>query len=250
MAFFRTVPLSISISMSKYNGVVYLIPVPLAEDALHTLPEQVRELSCMLRYFFVENIRTARRHLKRLDKSVDIDAIEFAEMNNQVAPDMQLLERWLKEGKEIGVMSEAGCPGMADPGTAIAAKAQQLGCKVIPLIGPSSFLLALMASGFSGQHFRFAGYLPVKEPHHSKAIRELEILSAERKETQIFIETPYRNNQLLKDLIRLCRKNTLLCIAADITAAEEYIVTRSIEEWSRNPPDLHKRPVIFLLMAG
>lgn len=230
-------------------GKLYFIPVPLAEEALHTIPESVKELSCKLKYFFAENIRTARRYLKSIDKSVDIDSIQFAEINNQVEPDLRLLKEWLRAGHEVGMMSEAGCPGMADPGSVLAATAQEMGALVIPLTGPSSVLLALMASGFNGQGFRFAGYLPVKEPMRSKAIKELEQLSAQRKETQIFIETPYRNNQLFQEVTRQCKHTTKLCIAADITGAQEFIRTKNIGEWSKEAPELHKRPVIFLLMA-
>lgn len=239
--------------MSSYPdpgpGKLYFIPVPLAPDAAHTIPESVKTLSCRLKYYFVENVRTARRYLKSLDKSVDIDSIQFSEVNNQAEPDLALLREWLKAGHEVGMMSEAGCPGVADPGSALAAAAHEAGALVIPQTGPSSVLLALMASGFNGQGFRFAGYLPVKDLMRSKAIKELEQLSAQRRETQIFIETPYRNNQLLQEVLRLCKHTTRLCIAADITGTNEFIRTRSIGEWLKAVPDLHKRPVIFLLMA-
>lgn len=230
-------------------GKIYFIPVPLAEQALHTIPENVKELSCRLKYFFVENIRTARRYLKSIDRTVDIDTIQFSEINSQTPPDLGLLRSWLKAGHEIGVMSEAGCPGVADPGSVLAAEAQQMGAQVVPLTGPSSVLLALMASGFNGQGFRFAGYLPVKDPMRSKAIKELEQLSAQRNETQIFIETPYRNNQMLQEILRLCKHTSQLCIAADITGEQEFIRTKSIAQWIQETPDLHKKPVIFLLMA-
>jgi 16S rRNA (cytidine1402-2'-O)-methyltransferase len=234
---------------TKGLGKLYMIPVPLAELALHTLPETVKQLSCAIKYYFVENIRTARRHLKSIDKSVDIDAIQFSEINSQTAPDLSLLRKWLKAGYDVGMMSEAGCPGVADPGSTLAAAAQEIGAAVVPLTGPSSILLALMASGFNGQGFRFAGYLPVKEPMRSKAIRELEAISAERNETQIFIETPYRNNQLFQDVMRLCKPSSKLCIAADITSEKEFIKTKTVAEWSKQVPELHKKPVIFLLMA-
>jgi 16S rRNA (cytidine1402-2'-O)-methyltransferase len=234
---------------SEVAGTLYFIPVPLAEQALHTIPEDVKALSCRLTYFFVENIRTARRYLKSIDRSVDIDSIQFSEINNQTEPNLNLLRTWLKAGHEVGMMSEAGCPGMADPGSVLAAEAQKMGARVVPLTGPSSVLLALMASGFNGQGFRFAGYLPVKDPMRSKAIKELEQASAQRNETQIFIETPYRNNQMLQEVLRLCKHTTQLCIAVDITGAEESIRTRSIAQWLKETPDLHKKPVIFLLMA-
>lgn len=235
---------------AKGTGKLYMIPVPLAENTLATLPETVKQLSCTIKYYFVENIRTARRHLKSIDKSVDIDAIQFSEINSQTPPDLTLLHKWLKAGHDVGMMSEAGCPGVADPGSALAAAAQEIGASVVPLTGPSSILLALMASGFNGQGFRFAGYLPVKEPMRSKAIRELESISAERNETQIFIETPYRNNQLFQDVMRLCKPSSKLCIAADITGEQEFIKTRTVAAWTKQVPELHKKPVIFLLMAS
>jgi 16S rRNA (cytidine1402-2'-O)-methyltransferase len=235
--------------MANTIGKLYLIPVPLTENALETIPEHVKTLSCSLKYFFVENVRTARRYLKSIDKSVDIDAIQFQEINSQTQPDLNVFRKWLKEGNDVGMMSEAGCPGMADPGSDLAAIAQEVGATVIPLVGPSSVLLALMASGFNGQGFRFAGYLPIKEPNRGKAIKELETISAERKETQLFIETPYRNNQMLKDIVRLCKQHTKLCIASDITGEKEFIKTKTVGDWAKEMPDLHKRPTIFLLMA-
>lgn len=231
-------------------GKLYLIPVPLAEDALHTIPEAVKELSCRLKHYFAENIRTTRRYLKSIDKSVVIDEILFSEINNQQQPDKALLRQWLQAGHDVGVMSEAGCPGMADPGSELAAVAHEIGADVVPLTGPSSLLLALMASGFNGQGFRFAGYLPVKEPMRGKAIKELEALSRERNETQIFIETPYRNNQMMQDIVRHCRHTTKVCVAADITGATEWIRTLAVGAWSKAMPELHKRPTIFLVHAS
>jgi len=230
-------------------GNLYLIPVPLSENGLDTIPGAVKQQSAGLRYFFVENIRTARRYLKSIDRDIPIEDIQFAEINNQVAPDIQLLERWLKDGQNVGIMSEAGCPAMADPGNVLVRKAHELNAKVIPLTGPSSVLLALMASGFNGQGFRFNGYLPVKEPLRSKAIKELEQVSAARNETQIFIETPYRNNQLLQELLRTCRHTTRICIASDITGSKEMIKTLPVADWKKQAPDLHKIPSVFLLMA-
>lgn len=236
-------------SEKKPLGTLYLIPIPLAEHALTTIPETVKELSCSLNYFFVENIRTTRRYLKSINPSVDIDAICFSEINTRTPADTALLTQWLQAGYKVGVMSEAGCPGVADPGSVLAAKAQELGAPVVPLVGPSSILLALMASGFNGQGFRFNGYLPVKEPLRGQSIKAMEATASERKETQIFIETPYRNNQLLQDLLRHCRSNTLICVAADITDATEWIQTKTVVEWKKLLPELHKRPCIFLMMV-
>lgn len=228
---------------------LYLIPVPLAEEALLTIPEEVKRIATSITHYFVENIRTSRRYLKSIDKDVNIDAIYFSEINNQSEPDLALLTEWINQQQNIGVMSEAGCPGIADPGSILVAKAQALNAVVIPLSGPSSILLALMASGFNGQSFRFVGYLPVKEPARSKAIKELENISAQKNETQIFIETPYRNNQLLQELIKHCKPNTLLCIAANVTAQNEMIKTKLVKEWAKQKIELHKQPVIFLMMG-
>lgn len=230
-------------------GKLYLIPIPLAENALHTIPAAVQELSCSLQYYFVENIRTTRRYLKSIDKAIVIDDIQFSEINAQNKPDMALLTKWLKAGHNVGVMSEAGCPGIADPGSELAAKAHEIGAAVVPLTGPSSILLALMASGFNGQGFRFAGYLPVKEPMRGKALKDLEATSKDRNETQIFIETPYRNNQMMQDIVRHCRHSTMACVAADITSETAFIRTLPIGAWAKQMPELHKKPAIFLLHA-
>jgi 16S rRNA (cytidine1402-2'-O)-methyltransferase len=228
-------------------GKLFLLPVPLTENALNTIPEQVQQQSIAMKYFFVENVRTARRYLKLIDKNVDIDAIQFSEVNNQTKADLALLEQWLKAGYDIGIMSEAGCPAMADPGSDLVAHAQKLGATVVPLVGPSSVLLALMASGFNGQSFRFVGYLPVKEPMRGKAIKEMEAESAQRNETQIFIETPYRNNAMMQDLIRHCQKNTKICVAVDLTSEMESVRTQTASAWTKQLPELHKRPAIFLI---
>lgn len=226
---------------------LYLIPVPIAEEATDCIPEEVKRLTCSIRHFFVENVRTARRYLKRLNKDTDVDTITFSEINQHQEPDLALLREWIQQKHSIGIMSEAGCPGIADPGSILAAEAHRLGAIVKPLTGPSSILLALMASGFSGQHFRFNGYLPVKEPQRGKAIKELETICTQKNETQIFIETPYRNNQLLQDILKHCHPKTRLCIAANITSAHEMIKTKSLAEWKKQTPDLHKQTVIFLM---
>ncbi len=231
-------------------GQLMLIPVPLATEQINTIPEAVRQRACTLKYYFVENLRTARRFLKAFDKNVDIDAIQFSEINKQSQTDTHLLKQWLKAGFDVGVMSEAGCPGVADPGSELVAVAQELGASVMPYVGPSSILLALMASGFNGQSFRFVGYLPVKEPQRSKIIKELEQLAQKNKETQIFIETPYRNNVLVEELIKHCHPHqTKLCIAVDITAPEQMIQTKTLAQWAKSKPDIHKRPAIFLIHA-
>lgn len=229
-------------------GTLYLIPVPLAADQLNTIPQEVQQKACSLKYYFVENIRTARRFLKAFDASVDIDSISFSEVNKQNEADIKQLKEWLKAGHEIGVMSEAGCPGIADPGSDLVAAAQSVSAKVIPFVGPSSIFLSLMGSGFNGQSFRFVGYLPVKDPQRSKAIKDLERIAHQHNETQIFIETPYRNNALIEDLIKhLQSHKTKLCIAVDITAPEQMLLTKTLAEWNSAKPDIHKRPAIFLI---
>lgn len=230
-------------------GVLYLIPVPLAPQTIHFLPSVVLEKAPQIKYYFVEQLRTARRFLKEMNKETDIDSIQFSEMNQHQAPDTALLLQWLEKGFEVGVMSEAGCPGVADPGSVLVAKAHELGARVVPFPGPNSMLLALMASGFNGQCYRFVGYLPVKQPERHVAIKEMERCSAQRGETQIFMETPYRNNQLFQELLSQCKDQTMLGVGADITAAAEFIQTKTIRAWRNAPPDLHKRPVVFTLMA-
>lgn len=234
------------------RGTLYLLPIPIAEGQLNTIPDEVKQLTVGLKHFFVENVRTARRYLKQLDKSIHIDGILFSEINHRNPADLQLLEEWLEAGHDIGVMSEAGCPGIADPGSVLAGKAQALGARVDPQVGPSSIFLALMGSGFNGQSFRFGGYLPVKNPLRQKALRQMEDWSVQRDETQIFIETPYRNMQLIEDLIQNCKGTTRLCIAANMTAADQLIKTLTLTEWKKHYKllDLQKTPCIFLVYAG
>lgn len=231
------------------SGILYMIPVPIAENGTQTLSPEIALHCRRIRHFFVEHIREARRFLKTVDKDIDIDACSFSEMNEHQVPDIALLLRWLREGIEIGIISDAGCPGIADPGAILAEAAQQKGFRVVPLVGPSSLLLALMASGMNGQSFAFIGYLPVKDPGRAKRIKELENRSQVEQQTQLFIETPYRNNALLKDLIKNCKPGTRLCIALDITGPNERIKTKSIAEWEKENPELPKQPGIFLLQA-
>jgi len=230
-------------------GKVYLIPTVLSPDALHTIPAYITAAVQPLRFFFVENERTARRFLKALDRNINIDALQLHLMHENHPPDTALAKKLLLEGNDIGIMSEAGCPAIADPGHLVVQVAHKINAQVIPMVGPNSILLALMASGMNGQNFQFIGYLPVKPPERIKAIRELEALSLKKDQTQIFIETPYRNNPLLKDILANCKDQTLLCIAVDLTGPEEYIHTKTIKEWKAALPELHKRPAIFLIHA-
>lgn len=230
-------------------GKLYLIPIPIAENALHTLSAEVSTVTQTLQYYFVENIRTARRFLRTLHPSIIIDDLHFSEIDKHNGPDMATLTDWLKKGYDVGVMSEAGCPGIADPGSVLVKKAHELNVESIPLTGPNSIVLALMASGLNGQSFAFHGYLPLKEPARSNRIKELEQLSGKEKQTQIFIETPYRNNAMLDELLKHCKANTQLCIAQNITATDAYIKTKSILQWKQNKPELAKQPAVFVLLA-
>lgn len=230
-------------------GSLYLIPVPLAENAVHTLSPEIFTHCKRIKYFFVENLREARRFLKLIDKDINIDELNFSETNRNTNLDISLLQKLLRQGIDVGVLSDAGCPGIADPGAELASAAQEMGANVKPLTGPSSILLALMASGLNGQNFAFNGYLPVKEPERGKKIKALELQSAKENQTQIFIETPYRNNAILHDLLRHCGPKTKLCVAINICAADENITTRSIENWRKTTVELPKQPAIFLVLS-
>lgn len=229
---------------------LYLIPVPLGETPVdQVLPEYNREIILKIRHFIVENERTARRFLKKTDASINIDELTFYLLNRHTSP--QVLSDYLKpamDGNPVGIISEAGCPAIADPGADVVAMAQQKNIRVVPLVGPSSILMALMASGFNGQNFAFHGYLPIDADQRTKAIKQYEQRIYSEDQTQLFIETPYRNEKLVEDFIRTCKPSTKLCIAADITCETEYIKTRSIAEWKRQAaPDLSKRPCLFLI---
>jgi len=231
------------------SGKVYLIPTVLYEDALETIPAYLLDAVKDCSVFFVENEKTARRFLKKIWREMVIDDYQwFAIHKAEDAVKAQFLQA-LKAGKHIGIISEAGCPGVADPGQILVEAAQQAGVVVKPLVGPSSILLALMASGMNGQCFQFHGYLPIDSLERRKKIRELEADSQKRNCTQLFIETPYRNNPLIKDILDSCREETRLCIAVDITAPSENIRTRSVKSWKQQIPDIHKRLAIFLLQA-
>lgn len=233
--------------------VVYLIPSVLADEGLNAIPSYVTDAIRDCRVFFAENERTTRRFFKQLWKTclpgqdIVIDDYEWHTISDDSAG---ILRSRLREGKNVGIISEAGLPGVADPGQSLVAAAQEMDVTVRPLSGPSSILLALMASGMNGQQFQFNGYLPIDQQQRAKSIKDLETESAKKNCTQIFIETPYRNNQLTETLLKTCNPSTRLCIAAGITGKEEWIKTKSIAEWLKNIPDIHKRPAIFLLYAG
>lgn len=227
-------------------ATVYLIPSMLHEEGMQSIPSYITAIVKQCQVFFVENERTARRYLKILAKELIIDDYEWFKMEtNEEASDA--FRKKIKEGKAIGIISEAGCPGIADPGQQLIAIAHEMNVEVKPLVGPNSILLALMASGLNGQQFRFAGYLPIRDNERNKAIKDLETDSVKRNSTQIFIETPYRNNQMMEALCKNCNPSTKLCVAVDLTGQNEWIKTKTIAEWQKNRPDIHKRPAIFLL---
>lgn len=230
-------------------ATVYLIPTVLYEGATDCLPAYLLHAVKQCSVFFVENERTARRYLKLLWKEMVIDDYEWHSMKEITPEVVAAFQQKLKEEKTIGIISEAGCPGVADPGQALVYIAQQKGIVVKPLVGPNSILLALMASGMNGQRCQFVGYLPIEISDRAKNIKALEAESKQKACTQIFIETPYRNNQLLETLVKTCHPQTQICIAADLTGKEEMVQTKTVQQWKGNLPQLHKRPVIFLIYS-
>lgn len=231
-------------------STVYLIPSFLDESANDSLSPAVLNAVKQCQIFFVEDARTARRFLKSIWKEMVIDDYEWELANKDNVNDPSLIasfQKAIRSGKKIGIISEAGCPGVADPGQALVHLAHKEKARVIPIVGPSSILLAIMACGMSGQQFRFLGYLPIDRVQRSKAIREMEQEAQRKQCTQVFMETPYRNNQMLEALMETCQPNTLLGIAANITGSNEFIRTATIAEWKKKLPDLHKQPVIFTL---
>lgn len=229
-----------------------MIPVPISDGHVtDVLPQRNLEIVKELDYFIVENIRTARRFLKKMDPSADISSKTFYELNEHT-PENEIngYLQPLRVGKAVGVMSEAGCPGVADPGASVVALAQAEGFKIVPLVGPSSILLALMASGLNGQRFSFRGYLPVDNSEREKSIKNLETESRKNDMTQIFIETPYRNMKMMESLVKNLQRDTLLCVASHITSPDESIITKRVEEWKAQGFTLAKVPTIFLFYAG
>lgn len=232
----------------KIETALYLIPVAISDTPLiDVLPLGNSEIIKEIRYFIVENIRTARRFLKKIDPSIDIGELTFYELNGHTDPrEVSSFLEPLRNGMPVGVMSEAGCPGIADPGALAVFAAQKEGMSVIPLVGPSSIILSLMASGLNGQNFTFHGYLPVEDKEREKKIRDLEQISIKYGMTHIFIETPYRNGKMAQSLIQILHPETFLCIAKNITSAEESIKTKTVREWRKIKPKMEKVPTIFL----
>lgn len=228
---------------------LYLIPTSLGETTFDSiLPANNTTVVNNLKYFIVEDVRTARRFLKKTNPDIDIDTLTFFILNQHTSPEeISDFLKPMSSGNDMGVLSEAGCPAIADPGADVVAIAQKSNFKVVPLVGPSSILLSLMASGFNGQSFAFVGYLPIQPEDRSKALKKLESRVYSESQSQIFIETPYRNMKMLEQILKTCQPTTRLCIAVDITLETEFIKTKTVKEWKTQLPELNKRPCIFLL---
>lgn len=234
-------------------ATLYLIPVTLGETPLEqVLPSYNKEVILSVKHFIVEEVRTARRFLKQVDRNINIDDLTFYPMGKHA--DASLFSKYLdvlRKGEDMGIISEAGCPAVADPGADVVAIAQREGLHVVPLVGPSSILLAVMGSGFNGQSFAFHGYLPINPGERSKRLKQLEARSASEHQTQLFIETPYRNHKMIADILSTCSPRTRLCIASGLTTEQEYLRSQTIKEWKQmSLPDLKKIPTIFAIYAG
>lgn len=233
--------------MEIKKGEVHLIPIALADEGYTHLPVLIKERINVCEIFFAENIRTARRAFKKIDKEFDIDARTWFEIGNKEEVHLKEFKAFLQTGKIVGIVSESGCPGIADPGQQLVAAAQNDGFIVHPITGPNSILLALMASGLNGQHFEFLGYLPITPGERDKKIKDLERKSKAESCTMIFIETPYRNNQMFQSLVNGLHQETKLCIAYHLTSNEEWIKTKTVAEWKKQVVELPKQPAIFLI---
>lgn len=231
------------------QSLIFLVPSVLEESVTETIPPYIIDAVKKCRVIFAENERTARRFLKSICKEIVIDDYEWFTIHKAEVDVLAAFRQKIKDGKNIAIISEAGCPGIADPGQILIAAAQDMGATIKPLVGPSSILLALMASGMNGQQFEFVGYLPIDNLERTKAITALEMSSQKKNSTQIFIETPYRNNQLIEILLKTCKPSTKLCIAAELTGPNEFIKTKTIADWRKEKTDFHKKPVIFLLQS-
>lgn len=238
--------------MNSTQGKLYLIPTTLGDnEPLEVLPMSVKKVIELTNTFIVENEKTARRFIKKISSGKSQATLEMFHLNKftDASELPEFLEPCLK-GTNIGLLSEAGCPGVADPGADIVKLAHQKNIKVVPLVGPSSILMAMMSSGMNGQSFAFNGYLPIDKGERKKEIKRLERLSFEQNQSQLFIETPYRNNKMIEDLSNSLEKHTNICVACDITLPSEFIKTQTAMEWKKNKVDLHKRPTIFIIHKG
>jgi 16S rRNA (cytidine1402-2'-O)-methyltransferase len=235
--------------MEKKAGKLYLIPSSLGENTTHTIPQYVIDIVHTLDIFIAERAKTARHFLKALKTPVPFPEMTFYELNKKTeAGETFSFLKDAIDGKNVGLLSEAGCPGVADPGEVIVKMAHEKGIEVVPFVGPSSILLAMMASGLNGQNFAFVGYLGVKKEDRIQDLKRLEQLAIRHRQTQIFIETPYRNMSLIEDMLQTLHSNTRICIAAELTLPTEFIKTKTVDAWKKTKlPDLHKKPVIFLI---
>lgn len=233
------------------KGTLYLLPTPLSEGELSDcLTQKELDIIAGLDCFVVEELRTARRFLSAAGKRGQVESLELHELNEHTTPEqLSRLAAIFEGGRNVGLLSEAGLPAVADPGAALVEICHTKGIRVVPLVGPSSLMMALMASGLNGQSFAFRGYLPAKTPERKKALQEIEKLSARLHQSQLFIETPYRNDAMLTDILDCCNGNTKLCIAVNITAPDEDIRTLSVAQWKKNKPTIGKRPCVFILLA-
>jgi len=233
----------------QYSGKLYLIPTTLGTSKVtDVLPESIKGIIEKVDHYIVENEKTARKSIKDVFPEKSQTSLNLNTLNKFTDP--SLLSSFLdpcKDGLDVGLLSEAGCPGIADPGAEIVGLAHDMRIQVIPLVGPSSILLAMMGSGMNGQSFAFHGYLPIDKKERKQELKLLERLSSERNQAQLFIETPYRNNNLLEDLIQILNPATKVCVACDLTLDTEYIITKSVLDWSKTKVDLHKRPTMFIL---
>ena len=233
------------------KGKLYLIPSPLGDyDPDVVIPAPTLDLLQRIGCYVVEEVRTARRYLSRAGLKGHIQELEFHELNEHTsAADVERLVALFEDGRDVGLISEAGLPAVADPGAALVALCHRHGIEVVPQVGPSSLMMALMASGLNGQSFTFCGYLPAKTEERRSAIKSIEKISQSKRQTQIFIETPYRNDAMFSDLLQSCRPSTSICIAADITMPDEFIRTKTVAEWKKENPIIGKRPCVFLMLA-
>ena len=233
----------------KAAGKLYLIPTTLGEgDPFDVLPQTVSRAISLIDIYIVENEKTARRFIKSVNPEKVQASLQLSPLNKHTeASEFNKMIQPCVEGKDIGLMSEAGCPGVADPGAAIVKIAHEKGIQVVPLVGPSSILLAMMSSGMNGQSFAFNGYLPIEKAEKKAALKAFEKMSVDRNQSQIFIETPYRNNKMLEDLLQALHPGTHLCVATDITLPTEYIKTFRVSDWKKVKIDLHNRPTIFII---
>lgn len=233
-------------------GKLYLLPMTLGDtDPDWVIPRRVQQQILSLRLFFAENIKTTRRYLRKLDKTFDIEGSDFYVLNKQTDTiQISKMLHEVKKGSDAGIISEAGLPGIGDPGSQLVAEAHQTQIQIVPLTGPSSFVLALVASGLNGQSFAFHGYLPVKTTPLRKQLKALEQYSMKNCQTQIFMETPYRNNQLIEQILNVCAPDTKLCVAANISTKSEYIRTMAIKDWRNNTYNFHKQPAVFAILKN